>query len=166
MKKFEINLCKFKVVVTIARKKFHAPEEKKPVVEYSDNHNYDYCKFTSTVNEPVNAPIGPRPGVYDCFKDYISSVSNTLSPATIKGYENVCDKHFDYIMIRYMDIITENDIQRAFDEEIEKGYSEKTIKGYRSLWKKVLAVYRPDLADMDIRVKKEIANEITKTSET
>lgn len=163
MKKFEINLCKYKVVVTIARKKFHTPEEKKPVVEYSDNHNYDYGKFTSTVNETV---FDPRPSVYECFNFYIASVKAELSPATIKGYENVRDKHFGCIMSRYIDEITENDIQKAFDEEIEKGYSEKTIKGYRSLWKKFLVFYRTDLADMDIRVKKENTNEITETSET
>lgn len=93
--------------------------------------------------------------VYECVTEYIDSQRGILSDATIKGYENVRDKHFAGLMSCRMKFIDEGVIQRSFNEEIEKGYSKKTIKGYRSFILKVLAVYRPDMHP-EIRIEKEI----------
>ncbi len=83
--------------------------------------------------------------VKDCFTAYINDVREKLAAATIKGYENIRDKHLQHIMPMNVKTINDDDIQHAFDEEIEKGYSKKTLKGYWTLLKKVLESHRPDL---------------------
>ena len=130
MKTFKFNICKYTITVTI---------EKKPY---------------KTAKEEIKMEV-PKT-VYECVTEYIDSQRGVLSDATIKGYENIRDKHFAGLMSCRMKYIDEGVIQRSFNEEIEKGYSKKTIKGYRSFILKVLAVYRPDLKP-EIRVEKEIA---------
>ena len=105
--------------------------------------------YTSTVNEP-DIPYDKT--FYACCIEYIESQKGKLADSTLRGYRNIIDNHLDVIMVWYsVDKITEELVQKAFDEEIAKGLSEKTLKGYRSFILKVLAVYRPDLKP-EIRV--------------
>lgn len=140
MKTFSFNLCHYTITVTI-EKKTYAPIKEEPAKEQTEEFKMEDLR-----------------SVEECFTEYIESQRGILSAATIKGYENVRDKHLDRIMVRYISRLDEAVIQRAFDEELAKGYSEKTIKGYKTLLMKVLAVYRPDL-NPEIRIKKEAADE-------
>ena len=106
--------------------------------------------YVSTVNEP-DFPYDET--FYACCLKYIESQRGKLADSTRRGYRNIIDNHLDSIMgLCPVDMITEELIQKAFDEEIAKGLSEKTLKGYRSFITKVLTKYRPDLV-LEIRVK-------------
>lgn len=110
-------------------------------------------QWTSTVNE---ADAAYASSFYRCCIEYIGSQRGKLADSTLKGYQNICAKHLDYIMEGCcVDDIDEFKIQKAFDEEIAKGLSEKTLKGYRSFVLKVLAEYRPDLKP-EIRIIQEV----------
>ena len=109
--------------------------------------------WVSTINEP-DIPYDKT--FYACCIDYIESQRGKLADSTLRGYRNIIDNHLDAIMVWHsVDKITEELIQKAFDEEIAKGLSEKTLKGYRSFILKVLAVYRPDLKP-EIRITQEV----------
>lgn len=142
MKTFSFNLCHYTITVTIEKKPYRSFKDE-PAKELHEEFKMEVPKT-----------------VYECVTEYIESQRGVLSDATIKGYENVRNKHFAGLMSCRMKYIDEGVIQRSFDEEIEKGYSKKTIKGYRSFILKVLAVYRPDLHP-EIRIEKEIADENT-----
>ena len=175
MKTIKFNLCKYTITITIAKKKYKTPalvvEQEQytstvnkpvtyyvPVSEALRPHTIN-MQYASTANEPAEEfKMEDLRSVEECFTEYIESQRGILSPATIKGYANVRDKHLDRIMVCYISRLDEAVIQKAFDEEIAKGYSEKTIKGYKTLLMKVLAVYRPDL-NPEIRIKKEAADE-------
>ena len=179
MKTFSFNLCHYTITVTIEKKPYKTATEKSAEQHaYSfTGRNYDEALKPHIIDakdvefgEPV-VYHGPFPGyeseefkmedlrsVEECFTEYIESQRGILSAATIKGYENVRDKHLDKIMVRYISRLDEAVIQRAFDEELAKGYSEKTIKGYKTLLMKVLTVYRPDLHP-EIRITKETDDE-------
>lgn len=124
--------------------------------EHIGVHVVDPNRYVSTVNEP-DIPYDKIFYTY-CF-DYIESQRGKLADSTLRGYRNIINNHLDAIMVwRGVDEITEELIQKAFDEEIAKGLSEKTLKGYRSFILKVLAEYRPDFHP-NIRVTKEDVNE-------
>ena len=96
--------------------------------------------------------VGPvTPCFYNACVEYIESQKGKLSDATLRGYQNIANNHLDLLMECYLYDVTEELIQKSFDEEIAKGLSEKTIKGYRSFVTKVLTDYRPDLV-LEIRV--------------
>ena len=140
MKTYSFNLCHYTITVTI---------EKKPYRSFKDD---------TAKESHEEFKMEDLRSVEECFTEYIESQRGTMSAATIKGYENVRDKHLDRIMVCYISRVDEAVIQRAFDEELAKGYSEKTIKGYKTLLMKVLDVYRPDLHP-EIRIKKETEDE-------
>ena len=130
------------------------PEEEIKTEEKEHNipHLVRPDQYVSTVNEP-DIPYDKTFYAY-CI-DYIESQRGKLADSTLRGYRNIIDNHLDAIMVwRGVDEITEELIQKAFDEEIAKGLSEKTLKGYRSFITKVITKYRPDLV-LEIRVKPE-----------
>lgn len=163
MKTFTFKL--FGYTVTFVFKKNGAEDADKETYEQyiKDQVEKINLKFCEEVCKPVtvsefleNSGLKERKSVEECFTEYIESKRGVLAESTIKGYENVRDKHLDYIMIRYMDSIGEDDIQKAFDQEIEKGLSTKTLKGYWTLLNKVLAIYRPELKPNIVLNKEEI----------
>ena len=118
--------------------------------EYHVPHFVYPDQYVSTVNEP-DIPYDKT--FYACCIDYIESQRGKLADSTLRGYRNIIDNHLDAIMAGCgVDEITEELIQKAFDEELAKGLSEKTLKGYRSFITKVITEYRPDLV-LEIRVK-------------
>lgn len=152
MKTFSFKLLGY--TVTFIFKKKHAKDAGKETFEQDLNDRIEKLnlKFREEACKPVtvnefleNAGLKERKSVEECFTEYIESKRGVLAESTIKGYENIRDKHLDYIMIRYMDSINEDDVQKAFDQEIAKGLSTKTLKGYWTLLNKVLAIHRPDL---------------------
>ena len=163
MKTFSFNLCHYTITVTIEKKPYKTAKETKDIFKcYGMDTAIGVNTFgaMNITDETEEFKMEDLRSVEECFTEYIESQRGILSAATIKGYENVRDKHLDQIMVCYISRLDEEVIQRAFDEELVKGYSEKTIKGYKTLLMKVLAVYRPDLHP-EIRIKKEIANENT-----
>lgn len=169
MKSYNFNICKYHITITIKRKTFKAVEEKPQEEikmedkEYHVPHFVYPDQYVSTVNEPDiptaviagEEVVGPvTPCFYNACVEYIESQKGKLSNATLRGYQNIANNHLDLLMECYLYDVTEELIQKSFDEEIAKGLSEKTIKGYRSFVTKVLTDYRPDLV-LEIRVKPE-----------
>ena len=155
MKIYNFNICKYHVTITIEKKNYEVINPKIVTEQY-----------TSTVNEPT-PEIKMKKEVPDlCFivaaERYIAAQRWTLAPSTIKNYKNVIEKHLSSIWLIWLDRLTEEHLQEAFDEEIAKGLSVKTLKGYRSLVLKILAEYRPDFHP-NIRVAKEESDETSKT---
>lgn len=99
-------------------------------------------KELANINE-IAAQVGPYT-VYEAFDLFIENAREKLSSATIKNYEHIKEKHLGSIMLVPLQMLTESDIQHAFQEELDKGYKVKTVKNYKTLLKKVLEIYRPD----------------------
>lgn len=74
----------------------------------------------------------------EMFERYILSQRGILADSTLKGYENVKDKHLKSIMDKDASTITENDIFNALDEEYANGISLSTTKKYRQIVFKVM----------------------------
>ena len=168
MKTYNFNICKYTITITIEKKSYktandHQDEALKPYMS-----GLKYVK----IGEPV-VYYGPIPCDSPeeikmeeperlCFMEaaekYIESQREVLAPSTLKGYENIIEHHFNNLWLIWLDKLTEEHLQRAFDNEIEKGLSVKTLKGYKSFILKVLSEYRPDFHP-NIRVTKEGVNE-------
>ena len=81
--------------------------------------------------------------VKKAMEQYIKSQKEVLSPATIVGYQNICDNHLKSIMNINLSDLTSIDIQKAIGEEIISGKSPKSIRNYSALLSKVINTYRP-----------------------
>ena len=138
MKTYIFNICKYHITVAIERKPYKTAEEK-PVEEIKMEEPERLC-------------------LMEAAEKYLKSQREVLASSTLKGYENIIDHHFNGLWLVWLDKLTEEHLQSAFDGEIEKGLSVKTLKGYRTFILKVLAEYRPDFHP-NIRVTKEGANE-------
>ena len=153
MKTYNFDICKYHVTITIEKKKYGATNPKIVTEQY-----------TSTVNEPLPEIKMEEPKDL-CFLEaaerYIAAQFGVLAPSTIKGYQNIIEKHLSSIWLIWLDRLTEDHLQEAFDQEIAKGLSVRTLKGYRSLVLKILAEYRPDFHP-NIRVTKEDVDETAK----
>lgn len=73
------------------------------------------------------------------FENYILSQKGILADSTLKGYENVKDKHLKSIMDKDVSMITEKDILNALDEELANGIAYSTMTKYSHIVSKVLA---------------------------
>lgn len=140
MKTYSFNICKCTVTITINRKPFKTFEEK-PSKEIKMEESKRLCFM-------------------EAAEKYIDRQRDKLAPSTLKGYENIIYHHLSDIWLIYLDKLTEEHLQEAFDVEIAKGLSVKTLKGYRSLVLKILAEYRPNFHP-NIRVTKESTDETT-----
>lgn len=138
MKTYNFNICKYRIAITIERKSF------KPIKEESA--------------EEIKMEEPERLCFMEAAEKYIDSKRGELKTSTIKGYENIIYNHFNDLWLIWLDKLTEEHLQQAFDNEIEKGLSKKTLSGYRSFILKVLAAYCPDFKP-EIRVTKETTNE-------
>ena len=149
MKSYNFNICKYNITITIEKKSYEVASPKIITEQY-----------TSTINDPL--PEIKMEGEYVCFMEaaekYIEDKRGELAASTIKGYENIIYHHLNDVWLIWLDKLTEEHLQSAFDNEIEKGLSVKTLKGYKTFILKVLAEYRPDLHP-NIRVTKEGVNE-------
>ena len=176
MKTYNFNICKYNITITIEKKKFKAVdadeyidnrihELSEKLFEHGRNNGYpltpNEIRKILGVNEPTEEIKMEEPERL-CFMEaaekYIESQREVLAPSTLKGYENIIEHHFNNLWLIWLDKLTEEHLQRAFDNEIEKGLSVKTLKGYKSFILKVLSEYRPDFHP-NIRVTKEGVNE-------
>ena len=82
--------------------------------------------------------------VKKAMQQYIDSQKAVLSPATIAGYQNICNNHLKLIMGICVSDLTSLDIQKAISREVQDGKSPKSIRNYTALLGKVLATYRPN----------------------
>lgn len=103
-----------------------------------------------TINIPVEEPVAVEEVVETetpneiitlrtQFENYISSQKGILADSTLKGYENVKDKHMKSIMDKDVSMITEKDILNALDEELANGIAYSTMTKYSSIVSKVMA---------------------------
>lgn len=148
MKTYNFNICKYHVTITIEKRKYEVIDR----LEMAK----DLVKGQS---EEIKMEEPERFCFMEAAEKYIDSKRGELKTSTIKGYENIIEHHFNDLWLIWLDKLTEEHIQQAFDNEIEKGLSKKTLSGYRSFILKVLAVYRPDFKPV-IRIEKETADEI------
>lgn len=150
MKSYNFNICKYNIVITIKKKSYEVASPKIITEQY-----------TSTINDPLPEIKMEEPECL-CFMEaaekYIEAKRGELAPSTIKGYENIIDNHFNDLWLIWLDKLTEEHLQQAFDNEIEKGLSKKTLSSYRSFVLKILAVYRSDFKPV-IHIEKETADE-------
>lgn len=138
MKTYNFSICNYHVTITIERKTYKTGEEK-PTEEIKMKEPERLCFI-------------------EAAEKYIDSKRGELAPSTIKGYGNIIYNHFNDLWLIWLDKLTEDHIQSAFNNEIAKGLNVKTLKGYRSFVLKVLAEYRPDFHP-NIRVAKETSDE-------
>ena len=147
MKTYSFDICKYHVTITIENKKYEVIDRLEMAKDLVKSQ-LDEIKM----EEPECL----------CFMEaaekYIEAKRGELAPSTIKRYENIIDNHLNGLLLIWLDRLTEEHLQNAFDAEIAKGLSVKTLKGYRTFILKVLAEYRPDFHP-NIRVTKEGANE-------
>ena len=147
MKIYNFNICKYHVTIMIEKRKYEAIDRLEMVK--------DLVKGQS---EEIKMEEPERLCFMEAAEKYIEAKRGELAPSTIKGYENIIDHHLNNLLLIWLDRLTEEHLQNAFDAEIAKGLSVKTLKGYRTFILKVLAEYRPDFHP-NIRVTKEGANE-------
>lgn len=84
---------------------------------------------------------------------YISTYENTLSPATIRGYDIMSRNNMKGLWNYKLNQLTSNIIQREVDKEL-KTHAPKTVINMFSFLKTVLKAYRPNFK-MDIKLPKE-----------
>ena len=188
MKTYSFDICKCHVTITIEKRKYEVIDrlemakdlvKSQPVKEKGcpPDYNGGFCadydvdcdacweEYTSTTNEKPTEEIKMEEPEDLCFLEaaerYIAAQLGVLAPSTIKGYQNIIEKHLSSIWLIWLDRLTEDHLQEAFDQEIAKGLSVRTLKGYRSLVLKILAEYRPDFHP-NIRVTKEDVDETAK----
>lgn len=151
MKTYNFNICKYHVTITIEKRKYETIDR----LEMAKD-------LVKSQPEEIKMEEPERLCFMDAVGKYIDSKRGELKTSTIKGYENIIEHHFNDLWLIWLDKLTEDHLQAAFDEEIAKGLSVKTLKGYRTFILKVLAEYRPDFHP-NIRVTKESVNETPKT---
>lgn len=78
------------------------------------------------------------------IEEYIETKSNTLSPSTIRGYEQVKKNRFPGLMKRNIYTITKRDVQVAVNQEV-KNASPKTIANAYGVVRPVLKEYGIDV---------------------
>lgn len=148
MKTYNFNICKYHVTITIEKRKYETIDR----LEMAKD-------LVKSKPEEIKMEEPERLCFMEAAEKYIDSKRGELKTSTIKGYENIIEHHFNDLWLIWLDKLTEEHIQQAFDNEIEKGLSKKTLSGYRSFVLKVLAAYRPDFKP-EIRIEKETADEI------
>ena len=147
MKTYSFNIFKCHVTITIEKRKYETIDRLETAKD-----------LVKSQPDEIKMEEPERLCFMEVAEKYIDSKRGELKTSTIKGYENIINNHFNDLWLIWLDKLTEEHLQCAFDNEIEKGLSEKTLKGYKSFILKVLAVYRQDFTP-EIRVTKEGANE-------
>ncbi len=75
---------------------------------------------------------------------FIDRNGDAFSPATVRGYENIKNHRFQWLMKMEIGIIDYKDVQRAINEEVKK-VSTKTVSNAYGLVRTVLSEYDVDL---------------------
>lgn len=110
----------------------HKPTQKEIVVELSEKmQNTDY---------------GAKKALsFDCaLKEYISIKSNVLSPATIRGYEQLNNMYSDTFLDMNLYDVTQVDIQTEVNR-YASNHSAKSVRNFSGLISAVLGTYRPNM---------------------
>lgn len=98
------------------------------------------------------------------IEDYIETKSNTLSPSTIRGYEQVRARRFQSLMRRNVYQITKRDVQIAVNQEA-KLVSPKTIANAYGVIRPVLKDYGVDVFGVSLPKKSKPMKEYLQIEE-
>lgn len=98
------------------------------------------------------------------IEEYIESKSNTLSPSTIRGYEQVKKNRFTGLMGRNIYTITKRDVQVAVNQEA-KSVSPKTIANAYGVIRPVLKEYGIDVFGVSLPKKSKPIKEFLQIEE-
>lgn len=100
----------------------------------------------------INAEIDARNHVWNgkltmrsACESYIESRSNTLSPSTLREYNNTIKRLSEPFLNSQIDMVTTNDVQREINS-LAATRSPKTVRNYHGFISAVLGEFRPDLA--------------------
>ena len=114
--------------------------------------------------QEIQAEINRRLGLFNgkmtfqqAAESYIDARTNTISPSTIKEYKGSLKRLDDKFKIKYIDDITQNDIQFLIND-LSKHLAPKTVKNYHGFIASVLGEFRPSMTintKLPMQVKKE-----------
>lgn len=109
---------------------------------------FDHRPTQKEINEEVAKRSARQNGnltLEDACNKYIEARSNVLSPTTKKEYLGYVRRLQDWILNKYIDDITQNDIQRMVNElAVDK--SPKTVGNYHGFVAGVFGEFRPSFA--------------------
>ena len=100
----------------------------------------------------------------DAIDEYINAKSNTLSPSTIRGYEQVRNRRFPGLMNRNIYTITKRDVQIAVNQEC-KSVSPKTVVNAYGVIRPVLKEYGVDVFGVSLPKKSKPQKEYLQIEE-
>lgn len=95
----------------------------------------------------------------EAFENYISSKSNVLSPATVRGYKSIIRNNFKELMGRKLSEITTQEIQIAVNI-ISATASPKTVRNKFGLLSAVINTYRTDINLDHIKLPQKINSDL------
>ena len=128
----------FRIQFQIDGKRYSVSDESKSRVK--EKADKLYKEILAGIEQEKKSPFTVR----KAMQQYIDSQKAVLSPATIAGYQNICNNHLKFIMDICVTDLTFLDIQKAISEEVQDGKSPKSVRNYTALLSKVLATYRPN----------------------
>lgn len=79
---------------------------------------------------------------YDYCKRYVDSKRNILSPASVRTYDNMCERLSDELKNKNIYDITQEDIQKEINE-YSIDHAPKTTRSYHGFIASVIGMYRP-----------------------
>ena len=100
----------------------------------------------------------------NAIEEYISSKSNTLSPSTVRGYEQVKNNRFKDLMNKNVYNITKRDVQEAVNQESET-VSPKTVSNAYGVIRPVLKEYGVDVFGVSLPRKSKPRKEYLQIDE-
>lgn len=100
----------------------------------------------------------------EAIKDYIEAKSNTLSPSTVRGYEQVKRNRFKSLMQRNVYDITKRDVQIAVNEEAKR-ISPKTVANAYGVIRPVLKEHGVDVFGVSLPKKSKPLKEYLQIEE-
>jgi len=109
----------------------------------SFDHKPTQVEISELIEKKKNAKNGKLTFQEAC-DSYIEARTKTLSPSTIRGYKNILTKISDDIMDKYIDDITQHDIQIQVNTWASDK-SPKTVRNYHGFISSVLAEFRHDM---------------------
>lgn len=78
------------------------------------------------------------------LKEYVDARKNVFSASTVREYSRYVKNGIPYIGDKYIDSITQEDVQRAINQ-FTVGHEPKTVKNFYSIISAVITTYRPSM---------------------
>lgn len=84
--------------------------------------------------------------VQEAMEAYIKLKRSVLSPATLRGYNNISKNYLRGISGKSISKLTQEEVQSAINQDAAKGLSPKTIRNAHGFLSAILKLYRPNFA--------------------